>query len=107
METLEAYLQRKEKELGLLNACLSACLSLQRPTTLGDVIKQKFQIASALKGGYALKDLALPETAWAHPGRMNAGPFEFSYDYQRADLEVRGPSFYAFANPTLKEPIYT
>jgi hypothetical protein len=30
---------------------------------------------------------------------MRAGPFEFSYDYQRADLEVRGSSFYAFARP--------
>jgi hypothetical protein len=38
---------------------------------------------------------------------MTAGPFEFSYDYQRADLEVRGPSFCAFANPTLNDTIYT
>jgi hypothetical protein len=107
METLETYLQRKERELGLLNACLNTCLSLQRPTSPGEVIKQKFQIASALKAEYALEDWALTETAWAHPGRMKAGPFEFSYDYQRADLEVRGPSFYAFANPILNDTIYT
>jgi hypothetical protein len=107
METLETYLQRKERELGLLNACLNTCLSLPRPTAPGEVIKQKFQIASALKAEYALEDWALTETAWAHPGRMKAGPFEFSYDYQRADLEVRGPSFYAFANPTLNDTIYT
>jgi hypothetical protein len=38
---------------------------------------------------------------------MSAGPFEFSYDYQRADLEVTGPPFYAFSNPALNDTIYT
>jgi hypothetical protein len=107
METVDAYLQRKKQEIDLLNACLNMRLSLESPTCPGDAIKQKFQIASALKAEYALEDWALTETAWAHHGRMRAGPFEFSYEYQRADLEVRGPSFYAFANTTLNDTVYT
>ncbi|MBR1121508.1 hypothetical protein JQ628_08300 [Bradyrhizobium lablabi] len=107
METPEKYLQRKKQEIELLNACLNTPLSLQAPSCPADAIKQKFKIASALKAEFALEDWALTETAWAHHGRMRAGPFEFSYDYQRADLEVRGPSFYAFANPVLNDTIYT
>jgi hypothetical protein len=42
--------------------------------------------------------MALTETDWAHSGQPHSGPFEFKYDYQRADLEVRGPSFYSMEN---------
>jgi hypothetical protein len=77
METLDKYLQRKKQEIGLLNACLNTRLSLQNPTCPVDAIKQKFQIASALKAEYALEDWALTGTAWALHGRMRAGPFEF------------------------------
>jgi hypothetical protein len=41
-----------------------------------------------------MHDWNVTETAWAHPGQRRIGPFEFRYDYQRADLDVRGPSFY-------------
>lgn len=107
METLEAYLQRKSREIALLNACLNSPVRLQRPASPAEVIKQKFQLAAALKAEFAIQDWALTETAWAHPGKIRAGPFEFSYDYQRADLEVQGPSFYAFEQPQLHDTIYT
>jgi hypothetical protein len=107
METSEAYLQRKFQEIALLNACLNTPLTLSSPSSPAEVIKQKFQIAAALKAEYAIQDWVLTETAWAHPGRIRAGPFEFSYDYQRADLEVQGPSFYAFEHPELHDTIYT
>src|SRR5690242_3622868 len=107
METLEGYLERKSREIALLNACLNNPLPLARAGSPAEVIKQKFQIASALKAEHAIQDWALTETAWAHPGRVRAGPFEFSYDYQRADLEVRGPSFYAFEQPAWHDTIYT
>jgi hypothetical protein len=107
METSEAYLQRKSEEIALLNTCLNTALTLPPANSPAEIIKQKFQIASALKAEYAIQDWALTETAWAHPGKMRAGPFEFSYDYQRADLEVRGPSFYAFEHPALHDTIYT
>jgi hypothetical protein len=108
MESLEAYLDRKCQELALLNGCLGSPLPVRRPVSADEVIEQKFHIAAALKAEQTLHDWALTETAWAHPGRVRAGPFEFSYDYQRADLEVRGPSFYRFGNsPAAKETIYT
>jgi hypothetical protein len=106
METLEAYLDRKHEELSLLNGFLGTPLGLRRPASVAEVIEQKFHVAAALKAEHALHDWALTETAWAHQGRLRTGPFEFSYDYQRADLEVRGPSFYeldrsAAANQTI------
>ena len=60
-----------------------------------------------LKAEHALHDWARTETAWAQ-GWLRSGPFEFSYDYQRADLEVRGPSFYQFDTSAAEnETIYT
>jgi hypothetical protein len=108
METLEAYLDRKHEELTLLNGCLGVPLALRRPGSVVEVIEKKFRLAAALKAERALHDWALTETAWAHPGQLRAGSFEFSYDYQRADLEVRGPSFYQFNNTwATTETIYT
>ncbi len=108
METLQAYLGRKHEELTLLNGFLGTPLALRHPVSVVEVIEQKFRIAAALKAEHALHDWALTETAWAHPGRLRAGPFEFSYDYQRADLEVRGPSFYQFdGSAAANETIYT
>ena len=107
METLEAYLARKHEELKLLNGFLGAPLALRYPASVVEVIEQKFHIAAALKAEHALHDWARTETAWTHRGRLRSGPFEFSYDYQRADLEVRGPSFYQFDHSAANETIYT
>ena len=94
MESVEAYLERKSEELNLLNGCLAKPLSLPTPGGVADVITTKFKIAAALKAEHILEDWAVTETAWAHTGRVRAGPFEFRYDYQRADLQVRGPAVY-------------
>src|SRR2546423_14193938 len=108
MEALEAYLDRKHEELTLLNGFRGTPAALRHPVSVVDVIEQKFHVAAALKAEHALHDWALTETAWAHQGRLRAGPFEFSYDYQRADLEVRGPSFYQFdSSAGADETIYT
>src|SRR5205085_8305820 len=107
METLEAYLERKHEELTLLNSFLGTPLMLRRPLSVVEVIEQKFRVAAALKAEHALHDWALTETAWAHQHRPRVGPFEFSYDYQRADLEVRGPPFYQFDHSVANETIYT
>src|SRR5207248_11681216 len=96
METLDAYLDRKQAELLLLRSCLATPLNLRPPISVTEVIEQKFQLAAALKAEHALHDWAFTETAWVDPVRLRSGPFEFVYDYERADLEVRGPRFYEF-----------
>ncbi|WFU37918.1 hypothetical protein QA640_26100 [Bradyrhizobium sp. CB82] len=107
METLSAYLDRKHQELALLNGCLARPLTLRTPVAVVEVIEQKFRLAAALKAEHALHDWARTETDWAHWGRLRAGPFEFSYDYQRADLEVRGPPFYHVEDAARWDTIYT
>ena len=98
METNETYLARKLEELELLNRFLKNPMSIQPPASVHEVIEQKFHLAAGLKAEHAIQDWALTETDWAHSGQPHSGPFEFKYDYQRADLEVRGPSFYSAAN---------
>jgi hypothetical protein len=107
METGEAYLTRKHEELRLLNGCLKKPLSLLRPQSVAEVIGYKFQLAAALKAEHASHDWAATETSWAHSAQRDSGPFRFSYDYQRADLEVKGPSFYELGDDVAAETVYT
>lgn len=107
METIQAYLERKHEELRLLNDCLSSSVYLSRPRTVDDVIKSKFQVAAALRAEHELHAWKATETAWSHAARPASGPFAFSYDYQRADLKVRGPSFYELGIGSANETIYT
>ena len=106
MESLEDYLNRKCDEIDLLRACLNSPPSARRPRSIIEVIEQKFHLAAALKAEHSLEDWAVTETAWAHPGRVRAGAFEFRYDYRRADLQVQGPSFYELAG-SAQHTIYT
>ncbi|MCK1543673.1 hypothetical protein IVB12_17335 [Bradyrhizobium sp. 179] len=107
METLEAYLERKHQELRLLNDCLRNRLDLARPRTVDEVVRSKFQITAALRAEHELHEWKATETAWSHTADPASGPFQFSYDYQRADLSVRGPSFYELACGCTSETIYT
>ncbi|WP_347340230.1 hypothetical protein [Bradyrhizobium cytisi] len=107
METLERYLDRKREEFELLNGSLKNPMTIRRPESVAEVIERKFHLAAALKAEHDLHDWALTETAWAQPARRRSGPFEFSYDYQRADLEVTGPSFYQLEDFEVDACIYT
>ena len=107
METTEAYLSRKYEELKLLNNCLRKPLSLACPQSIPEVIERKFQLSASIRAEHELEDWTATETAWAPAGRGAAGPFEFKYDYQRADLEVRGPSFYDFDGEFTHDTAYT
>jgi len=107
METIRAYLERKHEELRLLNDCLRSRLDLARPCSVDDVVRSKFQITAALRAEHELHEWKATETAWSHTADIASGPFEFSYDYQRADLTVRGPSFYEFEGGRASTAIYT
>ncbi|RTE92783.1 hypothetical protein [Bradyrhizobium sp. LVM 105] len=107
METIQAYLERKHEELGLLNDCLRHRLDLARPRSIDEVIRSKFQLTAALRAEHELHEWNATETAWSHTADPISGPFEFSYDYQRADLTVRGPSFYELDRGCASTAIYT
>lgn len=107
MESVEQYLLRKHEELKLLNSVIARPIIDRRPRSVEEVIEQKFHLAAALKAEHELHDWAFTETAWTHARRPKSGPFTFTYDYQRADLQVQGPSFYAFEDLEDAEVIYT
>lgn len=107
METIEAYLARKHREIGLLNDCLKMPRRLACPRSVDEVIEAKFRLAAALRGEHELRDWRATETAWSTSACPTSGPFTFSYDYQRADLSVSGPPFYELALGCTSEAIYT
>ena len=106
METIEAYFERKHEELRLLNSCLRSPLNLTHPESVTEVVRYKFQLTAALRAEHALRDWTGTETAWSERPHA-AGPFEFKYDYQRADLAVSGPSFYGKEGEFAQETTYT
>jgi len=111
MKTMESYLERKYREVSLLNSCLASPLDLPKPDSVGSVIEQKFRLAAVLKAERALKAWAVTETARDSAHCVKAGGFEFTYGYQRADLYVRGPPIYSSLGATsgsvLQETLYT
>lgn len=107
MESIQAYLDRKHREIGLLNDCLRSPLNLTRPRSVDEVITSKFRITAALRADHELRDWKATETAWSASARPASGPFVFAYDYQRADLAVQGPSFYDLDHGCTSDTIYT
>jgi len=106
VETTEEYLDRKRKEIALLNKCLARPLYLEPPQSPNDVIEQKFQLTAALRAQHEFGNWRATETSWSHRPCV-AGPFEFNYDYQRADLDVNGPSFYEWDEIAADSTVYT
>jgi len=94
VETMQSYLERKYREISILNACLRWPPQLQRPTSPDTAIAQKFRLAAAVKADRALQSWSTTETAWAADRPVKSGSFEFNYGYQRADLRVHGPAIY-------------
>ena len=107
METTPDYLDRKHEELRLLNHCLRERLDVARPRSVDDVVRSKFRITAALRAEHELLGWRATETAWSHKADPASGPFEFSYDYQRADLTVRGPLFYELDGGSADAVVYT
>jgi len=107
MESIEAYLERKYREIGLINDSLREPRQLSRPRSVEEVIAAKFQLTAALRADHELQDWNATETAWSAAARPKSGQFVFRYDYQRADLHVSGPSFYGLECDRARETIYT
>jgi len=107
METIESYLERKHREIGLLNDCLKNPKPRPCPRSVDEVVTAKFQLTAMLHAEHALQDWNATETAWSASASPSSGPFAFSYDYQRADLGVSGPSFYELEHGCISQTIYT
>jgi hypothetical protein len=107
MESIRTYLERKHEELRLLNDCLRKPLDMARPRSVDDLVRSKFQITAALRAEHELSGWKATETAWSQTADTASGPFAFSYDYQRADLTVRGPPFYELDGGSASTVIYT
>ena len=107
METMKDYLRRKHEELQLLDGCLDEPFAPPTPKSIDEVIAVKFKLTAAIRAQHDLKGWTTTETAWSHRKKSSDSPFEFRYDYQRADLDVTGPSFYDLGNDFECETIYT
>ena len=94
METIESYLERKYREIALINGCLAPPLELTKPQSIAAAIEEKFRVAAALKAERCLLGWKITETAKPATQYWRSGPFAFHYGYQRADLAVRGPPIY-------------
>jgi hypothetical protein len=90
MENMEMYLRRKRREIALI-ACGA---SGPEPKSVAEVVTRKFQAGAALRGEQARGDWQLTETKWADWPQFRIGPFELEFNYQRADLSIRGPWVY-------------
>jgi hypothetical protein len=107
METNDEYFERKLEELKLLNGCLRRPLRLTPPRSVAEVIDRKFQLTALIRSEHEEREWTTTETAWANDRTRAAGPFKFKYDYQRADLDVQGPSFYEMGSEFVEETVYT
>jgi hypothetical protein len=111
VETSAAYLERKHREIALIDACLATPLKVDAADSAEAMIERKFKLAGALRAERSLDSWAITETARPEAQRWRSGAYRFNYEYQRADLHVRGPAIYDVAGAAdgivRQETLYT
>ncbi len=88
------YLDRKARELALIENTLHETPPPLNTTNLPTIFKRKFKSAALCRAEMAAHQWSRTETSWSS-GPCGSGAFQFDYDYQRADLKVEGPPVYA------------
>ncbi len=106
MKSWNSYLERKHAEIALLCSYLSEPPRSVGETFVDQIVKVKSQLAAALKAEHALNNTLATETSWSRVGKR-CGPFDLSFGYQRADLQIKGPSIYGSLDRRTTAATYT
>ena len=104
---LDAYLDRKAREIALIQRCIAPSAPADRPACAEAAMEEKFRLAAELRAARSLQSWAVTETARPEVQRWHVGAYRFAFGYQRADLTVRGPAIYDAPASTRSETFYT